>query len=167
MAKIFTTEGTGASQVLNEADNNKLKVYDSYDDIDTTDLVDGEVVSTKEVAGNGSNVYDYIQQLVLERSTADNLLSDREAIAVGTYTMDYDGFIQAYMPYATSGSGRNMSININGTAVLNNNYGGSGSAAYSSLVPVRKGDVVVLSKEGSGNGFYAWFYKQRYYGGRN
>lgn len=64
MAKIFTTEGTGTSQVLNEADNNKLKVYDDYNSIDTTDLVDGEIVSTKEVAADGSNVYDYINGLV-------------------------------------------------------------------------------------------------------
>lgn len=66
MAKIFITEGTGSSQVLNESDSNKLKVYDSYEDIDTTELVDGEVVSTKEDAADGNNVYDYIDYRVNE-----------------------------------------------------------------------------------------------------
>lgn len=64
MAKIFYTDGVGAQQTLNESDSNKIKVYDSYDDIDTTDLVDGEIVSTKETSADGSNVYDYINGLV-------------------------------------------------------------------------------------------------------
>ena len=62
MAKVFTTNGTGASQTLDEASSNRLKVYDDYDSIDTTDLVDGEIVSTKETAADGSNVYDYIDK---------------------------------------------------------------------------------------------------------
>ena len=66
MAKIFTTSGTGAQQTLNETDNNKLKVYDSYEDIDTTELIDGEVVSTKETSADGSNIYDYINEHIGE-----------------------------------------------------------------------------------------------------
>ena len=66
MAKIFTTSGTGASQTLNEADSNKLKVYDDYDSIDTTELVDGEIVSTKETAADGSNIYDYIDKHIAD-----------------------------------------------------------------------------------------------------
>ena len=62
MAKIYTTNGVGASQTLEEASSNRLKVYDDYEDIDTTDLVDGEIVSTKENAG--ANVYDYVKSMV-------------------------------------------------------------------------------------------------------
>jgi hypothetical protein len=65
MAKIFSTSGTGASQVLNEADNNKLKVYDDFEDIDKTALADGEIVSTKEDVAGG-NVYDYVEEQIAD-----------------------------------------------------------------------------------------------------
>jgi hypothetical protein len=84
MAKIFSTSGTGASQVLNEADNNKLKVYDDFEDIDTTALADGEVVSTKE-NGVGGNVYDYVKDYVEEQIADAQSYSTEETLTGGTW----------------------------------------------------------------------------------
>ena len=159
MAKIFTTSGTGASQTLNEADSNKLKVYDDYASIDTTDLVDGEIVSTKETAADGSNVYDYINGML----TKENLLSEWEDITIPTsaetaMTMQYDGFISVR---GATGSGNSV-LYINDVDFLNNSYDSdSNDIPY----PVKKGDVIYGSNLASSKSMAA-FYKQRYYGGR-
>jgi hypothetical protein len=84
MAKIFSTSGTGASQVLNEADNNKLKVYDDFEDIDTTALADGEIVSTKENEAGG-NVYDYIDKQIADAVEDAQSYSTEETLTGGTW----------------------------------------------------------------------------------
>lgn len=167
MAKIFTTEGTGASQVLNEADNNKLKVYDDYDSIDTTELVDGEIVSTKETAGNGSNVYDYINEML----TKENLLSEWEAITIPTsaetaMTMMYDGYITCVASRDTSiymyVDGHIEAVSIARTS----EYAQPSINAF----PFKKGQsIYVRTENGSLDTNYSRvaYYKQRYYGGRN
>lgn len=164
MAKIFTTEGTGASQVLNEADNNKLKVYNSYEDIDPTELADGEIVSTKETAGNGSNVYDYINEML----TKENLLSEWEDITLPTsaataITMDYDGYLHTEVLLNTTESVR-MYINGASLSIGDNSSNNSQYVAWSNT-PVKKGDVIYVSRAPERS--KAVFYKQRYYGGRN
>lgn len=63
--KTYFLDRDGATpQVVPANTDEKLKVYDSYEDIDTTKLVDGEVVSTKEGAADGNNVYDYVDKQI-------------------------------------------------------------------------------------------------------
>jgi hypothetical protein len=62
--KVYYLDRDGATpQVVPANTDEKLKVYDDFEDIDTTDLVDGEIVSTKE-NGAGGNVYDYVKSLL-------------------------------------------------------------------------------------------------------
>jgi hypothetical protein len=84
MAKIFTTNGTGASQTLDEASSNRIKVYDDFDSIDKTALADGEVVSTKE-NGAGGNVYDYVKDYVEEQIADAQSYSTEETLTGGTW----------------------------------------------------------------------------------
>lgn len=171
--KVYYLDRDGATpQVVPANTDEKLKVYDSYEDIDTTELVDGEVVSTKEEAADGSNVYDYIDNKILERSTADNLLSEWEDITLPAYasaaiTMQYDGFIYVDAQVEGDGKGAWVYLFVNDklfrsrmdTSAYNMN-------ATSLTVPVKKGDVVYLAGQNR-KVSRAAFYKQRYYGGRN
>ena len=84
MAKIFTTNGTGASQTLDEASSNRIKVYDDFDSIDKTALADGEVVSTKENRAGG-NVYDYVKDYVEEQIADAQSYSTEETLTGGTW----------------------------------------------------------------------------------
>lgn len=59
--KVYYLDRDGATpQVVPANTDEKMKVYDDYDSIDTSELVEGEIVSTKETSADGSNVYDYI-----------------------------------------------------------------------------------------------------------
>jgi hypothetical protein len=170
--KVYYLDRDGATpQVVPANTDEKLKVYDRYEDIDTTDLVDGEIVSTKE-DGAGGNVYDYVQQLILDRINKDNLLSEWEDItlpstAATAITMDYDGFI--YVDAYADGSqvGAWVNLYVNGKLFRNRvDVSTYNISAPSVTVPVKKGDVVYLQGQNMKTKRAA-FYKQRYYGGRN
>lgn len=136
-----------------------MRVYDNFDDIDTTELVDGEIVSTKEDAAHGSNIYDYVQQLVLDRSNKDNLLSDEETVSFATETvMSYDG-----VAYVTWSLNTNVvaGFKLNGVKYTQGmTYIGYASCA----IPFKKGDTLQIINATTTNVRY---YNQRYYGGRN
>jgi hypothetical protein len=166
--KVYYLDRDGATpQVVPANTDEKLKVYDDFEDIDTTDLVDGEIVSTKE-NGVGGNVYDYVQQLILDRSNKDNLLSEWEDITLPTsaataITMDYDGYLHTEVLLDRTESVR-MYINGAALSIGDNSSNNSQYVAWSNT-PVKKGDVIYVTRAPERS--KAAFYKQRYYGGRN
>ena len=166
MAKVFTTNGTGASQTLDEASSNRIKVYDDFDSIDKTALADGEIVSTKE-DGAGGNVYDYINEML----TKENLLSDFETITLPTsaanaMTMEYDGELVIQVN-GINGQQTNASFYVNNILIGATSMSGTYVLSTLRNFSFTRGDVIYATISGGSFTTKVRYYKQRYYGGRN
>ena len=168
MAKIFTTNGTGASQTLDEASSNRLKVYDDYEDIDTTELVDGEIVSTKENAG--ANVYDYVNELINSKvdygpdyanGVTTTLSTQSGSTSTGSLTYTYTATEECYIVFRhwiQNGGAVNECVKVNvywgdtagdaSNSINNNSFVGYGAGVDSSPIRLFAGDKVTCTYAG-------------------
>ena len=98
----------------------------------------------------------------------DNLLSDRETVTITTTdtTMDYDGYLYISVSGGPSPQSYVLYINSDMYSLQNDMIGSSTFANSSYCFPFRKGDKIHTGANATSS-YYAQYYKQRYYGGRN
>lgn len=81
MSKIYVTNNTGSLQTLNNADDDKVKVYNSLEDVDTSVLEEGEIIAVKDEAIDTSDIADTI----VDNATAEiNNLIANSGVPAGT-----------------------------------------------------------------------------------
>ena len=140
MSRMFITEGTGSSQMLNDVQDEKIPIYANKTamEADASNIPDGAIVFTKS---DHDDVIDQMKEYIRNQ----NVLSDFEDITISTDAnnpteMRYDGFL---LISVLDGRGTTPYVNIDGTQYLltNNNTDIGGTTVN---IPIKKGQKVYL-----------------------
>ena len=168
--KSYIVDRSGSTPQLNEMPTNVEKIYPTKADAEAAlangDIADGEFVSTVDTVETDTASKDYIRK--------QNLLAGWETITLSTTAsvMDYDGFINViHKSSASSGTETSgyTTVTINGTEVFTGVVGAQGwaSANITQIIPVNKGDEVVLQYTRGSVTCLGNFYKLRDYSDRS
>ena len=131
MAKILYTDGVGANQTLNEDADNIVEIYETTDDVDLSELDEGQIVATK---GDNLDASAVTQAIINNASDEIDRLIAGSGVPAGTVvSMDNNAPVNGW-------------LKCDGSTFDRNQYPFLYSALLSDTLPIvldRNDDVVI------------------------
>ena len=134
MAKILYTDGVGANQTLNEDADNIIEIYETTDDVDLSELEEGQIVATK---GDNLDASAVTQAIINNASDEIDRLIAGSGVPAGTIvSMDNNAPVNGW-------------LKCDGSTFNRNQYPFLYSALLSDTLPIvlDRNDDVVINEE--------------------